>query len=111
MCGVVHDCMFGFRASVATVSTSFLQLCMSSGFLQQFATPLVKVFPHSSGTTRGSSDGGAGINRWFYSLQEYDEWRRESSKARGEVKFYKGLGTNTAAEGRVIAIYHTTMSK
>ena len=73
------------------------------GFVEQLVTPIVKA-------TRGKETLS------FYSLGEYEEWReREKEKERereeggererGErgvwrVKYYKGLGTSTAEEGR-----------
>ncbi len=77
------------------------------GFLQQFITPLVKVFPSASGSAPLS----------FYSMQEYLTWRGRLGDGEGtgdrpgrrwQVKYYKGLGTNTAAEGQA---YFKTLQK
>lgn len=66
-------------------------LLKREGFLQQFITPLVK----ASVGARQTKD------KWFYSLQEFEEWRKaETSSGAVRVKYYKGLGTNTAAEGK-----------
>lgn len=71
--------------------TFWPHLLKRDGFLQQFITPLVKV--------RGA---GAATPSSFYSTQEYDIWRRArgSTSSPEHVKYYKGLGTNTAVEGR-----------
>lgn len=68
------------------------------GFLQHFITPLVKVKQRQSA---GKEEMLA-----FYSLPEHEAWLRSNASERdapaatGAVKYYKGLGTNTAAEGR-----------
>jgi DNA topoisomerase II len=46
----------------------------------------------------------------FYSLPEYEEWIHSAGQnANYSVKYYKGLGTNTSAEGQVscssVALY------
>jgi DNA topoisomerase-2 len=67
------------------------------GFLQQFITPLVKVKTLKS---------GRGINKIdsFYSIPEYDSWKKKQINGEKqnnyEIKYYKGLGTNTADEGK-----------
>ena len=59
-------------------------------FLSEFITPLIKV-------GKRKSDQLA-----FYSLPEYHEWRNtiQDSIDKYQIKYYKGLGTNTAAEGK-----------
>ena len=84
------------------------------GFLQQFITPLVKV--RRKGTTASAANpvegdsskpkqkGAKGEALTFFSLPEYEAWVQAegsgSSSGKYQVKYYKGLGTNTAAEGR-----------
>lgn len=70
-------------------------LIQKEGFLQQFITPLVKV-RHGSKTKNNAS---ANIDS-FYSMPEYDSWRRKNTSSNYDVKYYKGLGTNTAEEGK-----------
>lgn len=64
---------------------SLLQI---EGFLQQFITPIVKC-------TRGKNEIP------FYTIPEYKEWKAEHDDGKGwKVKYYKGLGTSTAAEAK-----------
>lgn len=73
-------------------------LILKEGFLQQFITPLVKVRQSNQKTKTNSSP--ISINT-FYSLPEYDSWRRShADSSKYDVKYYKGLGTNTAEEGK-----------
>jgi DNA topoisomerase-2 len=64
-------------------------LLENQGFLQQFITPILK----------------ATINKGnilaFYSIQEYEKWRIQNNNLKYHIKYYKGLGTNTAEEGKV----------
>ena len=58
------------------------------GFLCCLMTPLLKA---SRGSTTLS----------FYSESEYEDWKAENNDGRGyNIKYYKGLGTSTAAEAR-----------
>ena len=75
------------------------ELLYKVGFLSYIATPLVKVQRAGKNNSVLS----------FYSLQEYDAWRRSEGKFVDQgikniqdykVKYYKGLGTSTAAEAR-----------
>jgi DNA topoisomerase-2 len=94
------------------------------GFLQQFITPLVKVKKRGGGgggvtdvsergddmkggkktRNKSKSKGDTDAVRSFYSLPEYEAWQqqqeRDGASGKYQVKYYKGLGTNTAAEGR-----------
>ncbi|KAA6382429.1 MAG: putative DNA topoisomerase 2, partial [Streblomastix strix] len=58
-------------------------------FIQEFITPIIKV-------TKGKSVTS------FYTMPEYDNWKRELGEASSkyQVKYYKGLGTSTAAEAK-----------
>ena len=59
------------------------------GFLVEFVTPIIKV--SSNGRTLKS----------FFTIPEYEAWIREQPNTRGlKVKYYKGLGTSTAAEAK-----------
>ena len=59
------------------------------GFLQEFITPIVKV---SKGTSRSEA---------FYTIPEYEQWKERTNQGQGwVVKYYKGLGTSTAAEAK-----------
>ena len=58
------------------------------GFLQQFITPIVKC-------TKGRKE------EIFYTIPEYEEWKTENEDGKGwKIKYYKGLGTSTAAEAK-----------
>lgn len=73
------------------------------GFLQQFATPVLKATPVATG--KGRQRGNA---LPFYSLGAFERWKSKEEKKsavkpfndRWRVKYYKGLGTSTAAEAR-----------
>jgi DNA gyrase/topoisomerase IV subunit B len=73
----------------------------SSSFLQSFITPIIK-----------ARRATGGVVREFFSLKDYEAWRNdkdgEASKHRWSIKYYKGLGTSTSAEGRE---YFSAMSK
>ena len=59
------------------------------GFLQQFITPIVKV-------TKGKK------SETFFTLPQYENWREGTgNNAKGwKIKYYKGLGTSTAADAK-----------
>eukprot|EP00941_MAST-03F_sp_MAST-3F-sp1_P004088 g4088.t1 len=66
----------------------------NNSFLQQFVTPIIKVF-------LGRESGRKELA--FYSMSDYAAWRKQMSPeqmAKCTVKYYKGLGTSTAAEGK-----------
>ncbi|CAI5729222.1 unnamed protein product [Hyaloperonospora brassicae] len=61
-------------------------LLLIDDFLQEFITPIVKC---SKGRTK----------EVFYTMPEYEGWRERTNQGRGWIiKYYKGLGTSTAAE-------------
>jgi DNA topoisomerase-2 len=60
-------------------------------FLQEMITPIVKVVPKGT-------NGLKGEEHWFYSLAEYDEWKKSisiSELKEFSARYYKGLGTST----------------
>nr|ABC17641.1 DNA topoisomerase IIalpha [Trypanosoma brucei] len=65
------------------------------GFLQQFITPIVKARKKG----RGNSDEGT-IS--FFSMPDYFEWKNAVGEGikNYELRYYKGLGTSGAKEGR-----------
>eukprot|EP00672_Neobodo_designis_P021424 CAMPEP_0174847070 /NCGR_PEP_ID=MMETSP1114-20130205/12682_1 /TAXON_ID=312471 /ORGANISM="Neobodo designis, Strain CCAP 1951/1" /LENGTH=1431 /DNA_ID=CAMNT_0016081341 /DNA_START=175 /DNA_END=4470 /DNA_ORIENTATION=+ len=72
------------------------QLLRVPGFLTHFITPIVKALPSSKAAN-------APPPRSFFSLPEFLAWRAGLSPAEARkytFKYYKGLGTSTAAEGR-----------
>lgn len=57
-------------------------------FLKEFFTPIVK-----------ASRGKSSIS--FYTMAEYEAWKKETADGKGfRIKYYKGLGTSTAAEAK-----------
>jgi DNA topoisomerase II len=72
------------------------------GFFQQFVTPLVKV--RDKATLEGKKKSTDSLQS-FFSIPEYEEWRHSvatdvEKMKKMNVKYYKGLGTNTAEEGK-----------
>lgn len=57
------------------------------GFLKEFVTPIIKV-------TRGLN-----IKR-FFTIADYERYIEGSGLSGCKVKYYKGLGTSTAAEAK-----------
>ena len=58
------------------------------GFLVEFITPIVKC-------TKGRQEIA------FYTIPEYEAWKRANEDGRGwTIKYYKGLGTSTAADAK-----------
>lgn len=58
------------------------------GFLKEFITPIVKV-----------SKGQHEVQ--FFSVADYDAWKERNNGGKGwSTKYYKGLGTSTAKEGK-----------
>ncbi|ETP14983.1 hypothetical protein F441_10096 [Phytophthora nicotianae CJ01A1] len=79
--------------------TFWPELLKEGGFISEFITPIIKVSPTSKrvGTERGLE------TRRFFSLPEYFEWKASVDPAELKyyaIKYYKGLGTSTSAEGR-----------
>lgn len=65
-----------------------LRLRGKQNFLQQFITPIVKA----------TKDGQV---KQFYTMVEYEKWKKKSKDGAGwKIKYYKGLGTSTAAEAK-----------
>ncbi|EKX38687.1 hypothetical protein GUITHDRAFT_158481 [Guillardia theta CCMP2712] len=62
------------------------------GFLQEFATPIVKA----------KKKGGGKNEIAFFTLQEYEEWREQVGDGLGgwTIKYYKGLGTSSSQEAK-----------
>jgi DNA topoisomerase-2 len=62
------------------------------GFLLEFITPIVKASFKRNDRTE---------ELVFFTIPEYQQWRRTQRTLRGwTIKYYKGLGTSTAAEAR-----------
>ena len=94
------------------------------GFLQQFVTPLVKVKIKSSSSSlekesktdkkimKNNIRNDDTMIKTFFSMPEYEEWRKTLKLGKNNnldsninmnkflIKYYKGLGTNTAEEGK-----------
>lgn len=60
----------------------------NKGFLQEFVTPIVK-----------ATSGGK--VQQFFTIVEYEKWKLKNKNGAGwKIKYYKGLGTSTAAEAK-----------
>lgn len=99
------------------VSTFWPSLLKCPGFIQEFATPIVKAKKVLATMTPnwhslvlnmfsivGSwHPGGQGRETMtFYSVPQYEEWKESmGGSVKGwAIKYYKGLGTSTPAEGK-----------
>lgn len=72
--------------------TFWPQLLKGNQFLDEFVTPIVKA------TRRGG-----GESKSFFTVREFEEWRTAlpvAERRKWSHKYYKGLGTSTAAEAR-----------
>ncbi|XP_077405664.1 DNA topoisomerase 2-beta [Vanacampus margaritifer] len=56
-------------------------------FLEEFITPIVKVSKNKQELA-------------FYSIPEFDEWKKQTNYKTWHVKYYKGLGTSTSKEAK-----------
>lgn len=68
-------------------------LLEAGGFMSEFITPIIKATPRKKGSETQS----------FFSLPEYFDWKQRLSAddlKQFTIKYYKGLGTSTSAEGR-----------
>jgi DNA topoisomerase-2 len=75
------------------VHTFWPHLLKGNRFLDEFVTPIVKA------TRRG----GSGEVKSFFTVREFEEWRTSlpvAERRKWSHKYYKGLGTSTAAEAR-----------
>jgi len=64
------------------------ELLQNGGFVKEFVTPIVK-----------ASKGGE--VQTFFTQNEYEAWKGENDNGKGwQIKYYKGLGTSTAAEAK-----------
>jgi len=69
---------------------------LKEGFLKEFVTPIVKV-----------SKAGQKVS--FFTQNEYEAWKEKHEGGKGwNMKYYKGLGTSTAAEAKE---YFTAMEE
>jgi DNA topoisomerase-2 len=57
------------------------------GFLIEFITPIIK-----------ATKGKESIS--FFTMPEYENWRESTNTKGWKIKYYKGLGTSTAAEAK-----------
>lgn len=58
------------------------------GVISFFKTPLVKIW----------IEGKKKEEKWFYNEDEYTEWLKDNGDVKHKMKWYKGLGTSSAAE-------------
>merc|ERR1711871_1496593 len=82
---------------------------LKNGFLHQFVTPLIKAIP--SNAKKGKAKKNKATEEMhFYSFDDYKKWQilqdsmdteiTKSKRQKWRIKYYKGLGTSTADEGR-----------
>jgi DNA topoisomerase II len=58
------------------------------GFLKEFVTPIIKA-------TKGHD------SKSFFTMTDYERWLEQTRDSRSwKIKYYKGLGTSTAAEAK-----------
>lgn len=63
------------------------QLLSLPNFLQVFITPIVKCTKQNT-------------QKIFYTTPEFDAWQRSEDRSSWRIKYYKGLGTSSAAEAK-----------
>ena len=67
-------------------------LLIKKGFLKEFVTPIIKV------TKSGSKNQEI---KTFFTQTEYNSWKDKAGDLSAyKIKYYKGLGTSTAAEAK-----------
>lgn len=59
------------------------------GFVKSLLTPIVKVF---------KKQGGKTLSKSFFTISEFEKWKKGPSDGYGNIKYYKGLGTSTEKE-------------
>lgn len=69
------------------IHTFWPELTRCKGFISSLATPIVKATKRTE-------------TKAFYTLSEYKAWKAETDTKGWSIKYYKGLGTNTATEAR-----------
>jgi len=78
------------------IHTFWPSLLKIPGFVTEFVTPIVKA-------KKGKQE------ETFFTLTEYNAWKESTNNGKGwSIKYYKGLGTSTAAEAKEYFsdIYH-----
>ena len=80
------------RGLIINAIDCFWPSLLDQRFVCIFRTPLLKVFPAEK----------EAAPLMFFTQQELDKWKEHSTskKDRYKIKYYKGLGTSTAEEGR-----------
>jgi DNA topoisomerase-2 len=63
------------------------ELLEIKGFIRKMKTPIIKVSKKKE-------------SKEFYTMQDYLEWQKQIPNSNWDVKYYKGLGTSTAAEAK-----------
>ena len=84
------DLLLGTKLCLPVAFAALLlpRLKGNKGFLQQFVTPIVKA----------TKDGQV---HQFFTMVEYEKWKAKTKDGAGwKIKYYKGLGTSTAAEAK-----------
>lgn len=77
---------FHIKALIVNMFAHFWPELLSLGFVQALSTPIIRL----SGR----------INERFFSEKDFDIWRADKDLSGTKIKYYKGLGTSTSAEGK-----------
>ena len=68
-------------------ATFWPSLCKQDGFLKQFITPIIKCKKADQTLS-------------FFNQVDYEKWKNQNNTSGWKIKYYKGLGTSTAAEAK-----------
>eukprot|EP01083_Nonionella_stella_P285673 972500_1 len=93
MCDQDHDGSHIKGLVLNFIHTFWPALLKRDGFMEAFVTPIVKANHRRSKSTVRSFFTVPEFTAWFQSLEA-------AERAHWRIKYYKGLGTSTAAEGR-----------
>jgi len=79
---------FHIKGLVVNYLACFCPKLLSNNFVYSLLTPIIKVFKSTNVKN-------------FYNIQDYETWKRETTGSSSwRVKYYKGLGTSSAAEAK-----------
>lgn len=68
------------------------------GFIKVFITPVVKATAKSLAKSQTKSKSKEVIS--FYTLDDYEKWKKKTDVQKWFIKYYKGLGANTTDEAK-----------
>ena len=85
------------KGLVISMISHFWPELLSSSFVREFITPLLKV------RRVGAGFSSMGTKAAFFSMDEYERWYQSlptTERSAWRSKYYKGLGTSSAAEAK-----------